>query len=211
MNCVILADKIFKGIKSKGWVGSLPVNSQSSLIDHQLKVIEKQFPRCKIFYVYGFDSKKVENYLHKIHKDVTFVNNEEYNKYGQIYSIYKVIDLIEKECLFLNGDLVLQPSMFKNFNKRYSQIFVNNKSSSELGASIDEKNNVQHISYGLDNLVTNMFFINEKSINNFKKNVENWNYRNYFCFEIINKMIEQGNNFKAQQINRSNLFLSINE
>ena len=102
MNCVILADKIFKGIKSKGWVGSLPVNSQSSLIDHQLKVIEKQFPRCKIFYVYGFDSKKVENYLHKIHKDVTFVNNEEYNKYGQIYSIYKVIDLIEKECLFLN-------------------------------------------------------------------------------------------------------------
>lgn len=211
MNCVILADKIVKGIKSKGWVGSLPVNSQSSLIDHQLKVIEKQFPRCKIFYVYGFDSKKVENYLHKIHKDVTFVNNEEYNKYGQIYSIYKVIDLIEKECLFLNGDLVLQPSMFKNFNKRYSQIFVNNKSSSELGASIDEKNNVQHISYGLDNLVTNMFFINEKSINNFKKNVENWNYRNYFCFEIINKMIEQGNNFKAQQINRSNLFLSINE
>ena len=107
--------------------------------------------------------------------------------------------------------MVLQPSMFNNFNKRYSQIFVNNKSSSELGASIDEKNNVQHISYGLDNLVTNMFFINEKSINNFKNNVENWNYRNYFCFEIINKMIEQGNNFKAQQINRSNLFLSINE
>jgi CTP:phosphocholine cytidylyltransferase-like protein len=211
MNCVILADKIVKGIKSKGWVGSLPVNSQSSLIDHQLKVIEKQFPRCKIFYVYGFDSKRVENYLHKIHNDVTFVNNEEYNKYGQIYSIYKVIDLIQKECFFLNGDLVLQPSMFKNFNKRYSQIFVNNKSSSELGASIDDNNNVQHISYGLDNLVTNMFFINEKSIDNFKKNVENWNYRNYFCFEIINKMIEQGNNFKAHQINRSNLFLSINE
>jgi hypothetical protein len=211
MNCVILADSPVKGIKSKGWIGSLPVNSKYNLIDHQVNVLEKSFPKCKIIYVYGFDNKKVENYLRKMHREITFVKNLEYSQYGQAFSIYQTIDLIEKECLFFYGDLVIQPSMFKSFNRKNSQIFINKQKKSELGSSTDSQNNVEHINYGLDNPVMNMFFINDKNMYNFKEIIQNWNYRNYFYFEIINRMIDQGAQFSPTEFNRSNLFLTINE
>lgn len=194
MNCIIIADKPYKGRKTKGWNGLAQVNKKETLVENQLRVISNKFPKSKIIYVYGFDAKKASNYFHQLNKkNVVGIYNHEFDTFGEINSFRHVIEYLNQDCLILTGNIVLKPSMFDNFtkSKSRSKIFINTKQENELGCVLNEEQNIQNICYGLENYLIGMYYISSADITLFKQIINNYLCRNHFLFETINKMIDQ--------------------
>ena len=212
MNCIVLADQPTKGIKSKGWNGLIPVNKKHNLIQNQINVIRSHFPKSKIIYIYGFDHRKVECYFSRTSVEVSnfvYLRNNKFIESGDGYAVSMTHEFLDKECLFFYGGMVLQPSMFKNFEKNKSQIYTSNKDYNELGCVVNQEGNVEHVCYGLENYVGELYYVSKKDIDNFRAIATNHDYRNYFLFEMINKAIESGSKFKEVNINRKNTFKTV--
>jgi len=209
MNCIIIADKYAKGMKSKGCYGLIQINQRTNLFEAQYKAIKTTFPRSKIIYVYGFENKKIKRYLGQNYQDVIAIENQEYNDTGFVNSIRCASDYLDQNCLIFFGDLAIKSEMFKNFNREKSHIYLNKKNHNSLGCIINN-NHVQNISYGLDNYLLNMYYINKKNIETFSYYINDIKLRNYFLFEIINKMIDQGIDFQPSVQNNKQI-MSINK
>ena len=207
MNCIIIADRPSKGIKSKGWNGLIKINKTETLIQNQVKVIRQSFPKSKVIYIYGFDYKKVEEYFYHSNLDnIVYVNNNRFASSGECFSVSTISEFLEQDCLIFFGNLILKPSMFKDFKAKKSQIFITPKTENELGCTFNDKGFVEHICYGLENYLPNVYYISKKDIEQFKNLVTKNYYRNYFLFEIINRMIEKGADFQPNSFDKKNIF-----
>lgn len=210
MNCIIIADKYVKGMKSKGCYGLIPVNKKHNLFELQHKTIKKIFPRSKIIYVYGFESKKIKNNLLNKYQDVIGIENTEYESSGFVQSLRCASNYLDENCLIFFGDLIIKTDMFKEFDRSRCHIYLNKNHPTNLGCILDKKHNVQNISYGLDNYLSNIYYISKRDVENFSYYINNNKYRNYFLFEIINKMIDQGVTFGSAMHNNKSA-ISINK
>lgn len=208
MNCIIIADKFNKGNKTKGWNGLLKVNKNTILINNQIRNIYKVFPKANIVYIYGFDHKRVEDYLNQ-HQDIHMIYNEDYDHYGEVYSIAKARAFLNDSCLIFFGDMIIQNSMFKDFSKK-SHIYINSKRQGDLGCTINEHGQPMHLFYDLKNYLGNMYYISKKDIENFRSLVNQPIYKNFFLFEIINIMIERQSTFECKDVKNKKLFQTIN-
>ena len=212
MNIVILADKYQKGMKSKGGLGLLKINSRSTIFDYQYKHIKKAFPKSKIIYVYGFDNKKIENYLSKEkYTDVIQIYNPEYENYNYTYSLNLAKEYLDGDTIITFGDVLFHSNLFKNFDKkRGSQVFINLKKKEKIGCIvIDDR--VNHISFDLNNYLSNIYYLEKKDIEDIKKLVGQEKFRNYFLFEIINKSIDNNICFSPFVINSKNHIHNLNQ
>jgi choline kinase len=209
MNSIIIADKYAKGMKSKGCYGLIQINQRTNLFQTQYKAIKTAFPRSNIIYVYGFENKKIKRYFSKNYQDVIAIENKEYNETGFVNSIKCASDYLDQNCLIFFGDLAIKSEMFKNFNREKSHIYLSKKNNNSLGCIV-RNNNVLNISYGLDNYLLNMYYINKKNIETFSYYINENKLRNYFLFEIINKMIDQGITFHPS-IQKNKKIISINK
>jgi len=196
MNLIILADKFQKGNKTKGWPGCIPVNKKRSLIENQVFTARRVFPKCKIYYVYGFDHRKVENYLYeKNFKNFVPIYNKKFAEEGETSAVACAADYLDTGSIIVGGDILLKPSNFKNFIDK-NHLYSSNSNVDDLGCNINGFGDVEHIFYELPNYIMNMYYLDRKHIEVFRKIVYQHEYRNYFLFEIINKMIEeQGTKF----------------
>jgi len=211
MNCIIIADKYDRGTKSKGWAGLQPINSRTILVKNQIDVIKSCFPRVKITYIYGFDQKKVEEYFEENEdKNVTLIYNKHYEDYGEIFSVSRAKSLLDEDTLLFFGNIILKPSAFKDFIKKHSQLFVNNKSYNELGCMINKNGHIEHVCYELENYLEHIYYINRSDVDTFRSMVSRFENRNCFMFEIINKMIDRGINFRPRELNKKNILTTIN-
>lgn len=198
MNCIIIGDKTPQKNKMSGWYGSKHINKTRTLLDNQISVLRKIFPGINIYYVYGFDSKKTEQTLARY--DLNYYYNEFYSTTGESTSIKNAIEHINESSLIMSGDIILRASYFQDFDPAKSLIYVDTKSSGELGCTINNQDKVQYMSYDLNNQITNMFYLNTNSIKMFCDLIARHEHRNYFLFEIINKMIDEKLVFYAKNI-----------
>lgn len=211
MNCIIIADKFNKGNKSKGWLGSHPINSKYTLVSNQISVINAIFPKAKIIYIYGFDDKKVEDYFEKSnHKNITLVQNPNYENYGETFSLCKARIFLESNTLIIPGLTILKKRMFTDFDRKKTSVFVNNKHHNELGCFLNDKEKIEHICYELTNYLTNIYYIHKNDIEIFRSIVSRNENRNCFVFEIINKMIERGVDVGCFDMNNKNILKTMN-
>ena len=77
MNCIILADKFDRGMKSRGCSSLIPVSNNKLLIQDQYSKLKKVFPESKIIYIYGHESKKIENFYKSNSLDIVLTKNED--------------------------------------------------------------------------------------------------------------------------------------
>lgn len=206
MNFIILADKYQKGMKSKGGLGLLKLNTRTNMIEHQYKQIKKVFPKAKIIYVYGFDSKKIETFLQeKKYKDLIQIYNPNYDHHNFAYSLRLASDYLDKDCFITFGDVGFKSSIFNNFSKdNGSQIFINNKQKHKIGCVIND-NRIMHISFDLGNYISQIYYISKKDAERLRQLTSQENLKNYFFFEIINKLIDNNVGFYPFIKNNKNL------
>lgn len=195
MNCIILGDKYKKGMKSKGCAGLIPYG-KNTIFHIQYSVIKNNFPNCKIVYVAGFEGKKIQSVIEKSYGDIYFVNNDQYDTKNEIYSLFLSKNFLNDSTLIVSGYNILTDKIFKSFNDRCgSQVFVSEGNDSDIGCTISD-NQVLNIDFGLDNHISDIYYIQDSHINFFKHMIENKIYHNYFLFELINKMIDQNLHIK---------------
>lgn len=212
MNFIILADKYHKGMKSKGCVGLIKVNARINVFEHQYRLIKEQFKRSKIIYVYGFDHKKMASFINeKNYKDVKTIYNSRYEEYNYTHSLSLAQEYMNKGFFILFGDTIFKKNIFNNAPNKNSQIFINNKQKNTLGCIIDQNQSIHNISFDLDNYLMDIYYINKKDSQLMQSLVINPKYKNYFVFEIINKMIDHGIQFSPNIKNQKNLFSKINQ
>lgn len=192
MNFIIIGDKPTRGAKTKGWIGAREINKKYTLACNQISSINKFAPSAKIIYVYGFDSKRTENYFAQKKKlNVIPIYNENYSVYGELYSISKAKRYLDEDTIIISGSLELSKSFFTKLDKTRNSIFINEKQDCKsLGCTINEKNHIEYISYDLRHPVCGIYYIKKNSMQKLKAIALEIKWRNFFLFEIINKMIE---------------------
>lgn len=212
MNFIILADKYQKGMKSKGCTGLLQINRKYNLLDFQYTNIKRHFPKCTIIYVYGFDHKKLSSFVsNKKYKDLISIYNPDYQNYNYTHTLNIASNYLNDNCFITFGDIMFKYQAFDNFSTNAgSQIFINTKIKNKLGCTI-QNNTINHISFDLDNYLSNIYYLTKKDANTLKKIIGNSKLKNYFIFEIINKMIDNNTTFKPFVKNNKNITHNISE
>lgn len=212
MNFIILADKYQKGMKSKGCVGLIKVNTRLNAFDQQYRLIKNSFKKSKIIYVYGFDHKKMLSYIEtKKYDDLIMIYNEMYENYNYAHSLSLAQKYMDKDFFILFGDSIFKKEVFEKQNNQNSQIYINKKQKNALGCILDKNQLIHNISFDLDNYLMDIYYISKKDSTVMKNIVSNPKFKNCFIFELINKMIDNGINFSANMKNKKDIFSKINK
>lgn len=197
MNFIILGDKFQKRMKSKGCVGLIKVKNKP-IIEHQYSTIKKFFPSAKIIYISGFEHKKISSFLDKndLYKDIVLLNNKNYEKYNNVYSLSLADNYLDDDCFIVFGDKILTKQMFKKFDASNGcQIFIDNSQKQSLGCIV-QKLTVETISYDLNNYLLDMYYLSSSCSKEIRHLIQTQKYHNFFIFEIINKLINNNTVFK---------------
>lgn len=193
MNIIIVADKFQKRMKSKGCVGLIKDNKNKTILEKQYATIKNAFGSVNIAYVYGFDCKRFESFFTKNKHNLSEINpiyNSHYETYNTICSIDEAKEFLQDECVILFGDTSLSKQTFKRFDPTIgSQLFLSDNSHSTLGCILDG-NNVQNISYQLDNTLSEIYYLCKEDASALKQIIETKKFHQYFLFELINKLID---------------------
>lgn len=192
MNFIIIADKYNKGMKSKGCAGLLRVDKNLNLMQQQHDTIKKNFPKSRIVYVGGFESKKIENFLIQNYKDVIYVNNVDYENLNDGHSLSLVKNLLDQNTFIICGYTILEKNIFQSFSKELgNQIVVVPNHEKQIGCIINE-GRIDNISFNLPNYIEDIYYITQKDIRILQDILKETKHKNYFVFELINRLIDLG-------------------
>jgi CTP:phosphocholine cytidylyltransferase-like protein len=193
MNIIIIGDKPQKNMKSKGCVGLIKYNRINTLLENQYILCKSLFPKSKIVYIYGFDSKKFEAYLDDSNKKIIPIYNKNYDRFNSGLSLSLAKDFLTDSCLIINGNSILNKKIFESFKpNNASQVFVNqNKKISDIGCIISNSK-IENFSLDLANNIYNIYYLSRPDSNILHNMIDNKKYNNYFVFELLNKMIDVG-------------------
>lgn len=199
MNCIILGDSIPKKNKTKGWNGSKNINKTKKLIQNQIEVLSKAFPTSKIIYVYGFDHKNALQTL-ETYKKIIPIYNDDFSSHITVNSINCAMDHLHDSCFIISGEMILKSSNFKNFDKNKSYVYTDKEQYNMLGCNTINDNKISHICYDLSIPIADMLYISNQNSYLFSKLISRPEHRNWFLFEIVNKMIELNSVFYSNEI-----------
>jgi len=203
MNCIILGDKYQKGMKSRGCSGLIKITKNTSIIENQYLTLKNIFDNINITYVYGFDSKKFLDYLGLLNLDIELVYNNDFNKFGHIFSLNLASYAFDDDLIIIDGYKSITKGIFKKFNPDVSQIFLyEEKNNSDPGCIINSNNNIENFSFDLDNSIANIYYLNKECARVFKQLITSPKNYNNFVFEILNKMIDKGLILKPLILNK---------
>lgn len=192
MIALIIADSFKRGMKSQGCPGLLKYSHKETLLQQQYRVIKSVFPKCKIIYIYGFDSRKLSHIVKTKYRNIHGIYNHEYSMYNHGYSLYKAASFIREQnkCLIMPGYDPLDKSILLKFKEaKSSSVALIDREEPKLGCVMDNSDKVQHIFYDLHNQISDicMMYRNEMSI--LSDILEDSSTHNMFLFELINNII----------------------
>ena len=202
LNFLLLSAGLGWRIKSKEPRSMLDIAGKS-LLKRQSDNIRKCFPvenPTSISIVSGFKPGRVRKESKSL--GVKHFNNNKYKDTNQIESIRIFLNNSNVDNLFIiHGDLDFRIK----FNEyQYDESFTlyddrNNFKQDEVGINIVD-GFVNNLSYGLNTKWSQMFFLTGLELK-LLKNICNTDNTYYLTFEILNKIIDLGGNFKAYRQN----------
>lgn len=166
------------------------------LIDRQLDIINKTFPKKEIILVTGFEADKVLNYTGKY--NITRVENEKYEYTNISRSI--AIGLRACNCdsiIIIYGDLYFNKELLDlPFNNKSIIVCCNTMTTNEVGCIINN-NIIENIFYDLPQKWAQVAYFTGDELEILKKIVFDRKNNLLYGYEIINKIIDRGGKFKA--------------
>lgn len=205
MNIIILGDKFKKGMKSKGCVGLIKVNNTDNILEKQYQQFKKQNKNNNIIYVTGFESKKIHAFIHKNQEDfnISLIYNKYYDTKNHGFSIYLAKEFLNNDCLIIDGSIIIKGDMLQSMTQNGSCVMVGD-SDGEVGCIIN-KYSVDNLSFDLDNKIYDAYYLSKRTATKLGDLIENPNYHNYFIFELINLLIDCGEEFSYLKLKKTQL------
>lgn len=198
MNCIILGDKYQKGMKSKGCAALTKINKHDNILDNQYKILNKCYNSPSISYIYGFDAKKLLDFVEQNNYLIDMVYNSNYEKHNESFSLSLVWDKLDKETIIIMGHQKITMQMMKKISKNPNDSMVfcsKTDDKNRLGCSINE-NTITTFNFGLDNQIYSIYYLSRECSVYLRDIVSELDYKNYFLFELLNKIIDKGISIK---------------
>jgi choline kinase len=174
---------------------SLIYISDKRIVDRQIENINEVFNKKNIFVVSGFESEKVMNYLGN---RVINLENENYENTNVSRSIAIGLRACQSSSvIIIYGDLFFTKNAINHAYRNQSFIVISETmTDNEVGCVIHNEN-VENIFYEIPNKWGQIAYFTGKELSLLKKIVFNRENNKMFGYEIINKIIDMGGNFKA--------------
>jgi CTP:phosphocholine cytidylyltransferase-like protein len=193
MNCIIIGDKYQKGMKSKGCSALMKNGRRGTLLNNQYEILNDSFDNINITYVYGFDARRLLDFVKDNNYYINMVYNESYEQYNEAFSINLVKDKLEDDTLILLGYQALtQKTLKKLKDLTESSVFVSKELDKPKIGCIILDNNITTFNFGLDNQIYDIYYLNKNFAQALKELLQNDKYHNFFLFELLNKLIDTG-------------------
>lgn len=218
IGCYILSYGITKGMKSIGPKGLLKSKKNKELINCQIDSIRDVNTDINI--IVGFGSDKLKKKIN-ICKQIHIIHNDLYETTNQGYALELILkDYMQKQysgCIIINDGILISSAvkniLLDNLDLQCPKIIYLcsevQKDIFNIGFSLSDSNYVQHMFFDLtNNLWTETVYLDHQSLTQLYS-IYNPNMRNMFLFEIINKSIDVGINYKPIRIKNSQI-LKIN-
>lgn len=196
VDVIILTAGIGAKVKSCEPRSLLKVNG-TTLIEHQITVIQDLFPKSNIITVAGYDINKI---IRKISTKTRIVENQIYQDSNSGESLRIGVNNSNADgLLILHGDLYFDSEIFEKVKFEESFLFCNNSfHEKEVGINIID-GYISVLSYGLDLKWSQIAFLRNNEVNILRRILikNDFETKYLLSFEIINKIIENGGKFKA--------------
>lgn len=184
-------------MKSYGPKALIQVGKNITLIERQIKNILSVYPGSEIIISVGFEADRIIQSLSKY--KVRFVLNPIYDKTNVLYSLGLALRAtISEEVLVVYGDLVFNKHAIKNI-RGVSKLIAEDKgmfSKNEVGLTIQNKR-VTNLSFGLDTKWAQIAYITGKELNLFKDISMRKDTSQWFGYEGLNYVIDNGGELNA--------------
>ena len=195
LSVIIPAAGMGHRMKSYGPKALIQLNSRTTLIERQIRLIWKNYPDCEIFVVVGFDSDKIKKYLRKY--PVRFIENPIHEKTNVLYSIGMAIQAtITNKVLVVYGDLVFNDHAIKGIVSKESKVVVDvngHMDKREVGVVCESKE-IKNFSFGLEKKWSQIAYLCGKELDIFKEVCYAKDTSQWFGYEALNTVIENNGN-----------------
>lgn len=169
------------------------------LFEKQIKAIRSVFHKCHIIYITGFNCDKVDEKLKNL--DCSIIHNLDYRNTTSAYSIGLASQKLNRPFYFLYGNLFFDKvliTQLKNYEKPIKKSFLisnNNFSRKSIGVSYNGL-----CDYNFKSKWGKTGYFDENAYPRLNK-LCNDIHKQYFLFEIINQMINDGIRFNVHSVN----------
>lgn len=174
---------------------------KKTLIEHQLCTIRESFENPEVIAVVGCKAEKV---IKKMRGEVRIVENQIYETTNTSESIRLAFNNSAKtNFLFMHGDLYFNTSTLKDVDYGKSFVIIDNSnmiSDKEVGLTVCN-NTATIFSYGLQTKWCQIAYVTGKELKILRNifNKFDHTHKKMLSFEILNKMISMGANFKCYE------------
>jgi len=201
LNVIIPAAGIGKRMKSRGPKGLLPVHHGMSILEMQVRNVLKVYPHADIIIVGGFECHKIREALWG-NFPVRIVYNPDYETTNVTHSVAVGINaMLPGPLLLIHGDLVFNIAAIQGLAGKHSSLLVAGDQLEPAEVGIGQQDGViTTLSHALTTKWGQMAYLQGKELSLFMKAA--WNDRlsnQWFLYEAINHVIENGGKFLAHQ------------
>jgi hypothetical protein len=186
-------------MKTYGPKSLIRLTPQLTILDYQLKLIKKYFPKATIILINGYESTKVMN---SYPTGIIHIENERHATTNVVRSIgLGLRATITNKVLLMYGDLVCNDYTFKQSLNNKSMLFIdtsNTMTENEVGCTILD-NKIEHLIYDLPTKWAQIAYFVDMELELLKQITWNPISENYLGFEVINNIIDKGGRFIPAQ------------
>lgn len=191
---VIVSDTPGYRMKSYGPTSLITLNNKK-LLDEQIESIEECFDNYEIILCCGNEVEKVHKYVKAKYpsKNIRIVENQIFNNSNSCESVRIAMNnTINDKIYVIDGRLLICKNLFRDrLNESYVYIEETPCDNLEVGINTNEDGFVEHFSYGASRIWSEIVYIGEKNtLENFRKIINNVDYKNKFLFEALNDLLK---------------------
>lgn len=165
-----------------------------TILDLQIKILDKIIKNYEIIIVGGFEYDKIK--ILNSSKIFT-VENKDYEETNVVYSMGLGLKYCNTDnVIIIYGDLIFNEFAINTIREESSIIISNTMKDSDIGCIIHNQMLVQMF-YGIENKWSQIAYFREKELEIIKNYCSNYNNYKCFGFEAINYCIENEGKIKA--------------
>lgn len=207
LTCVILCGGMGYRTKSYGNIALLKMQNGISILNHIINNVKLNFPDAEIVVTAGFEVDKVAA---NIPDDVRIVENQLYEDTNVMEEIRLALNnVINKNVLFISGDLIFDYNVLSGINLNKSSIIVDNHDRmdpDEIGVTIVE-GHATIFAYDLLHKWCHIAYLTGKEITLLKRVASNRDKNKWYFFEALNNVMQRSG--KLNIINNSGVITRI--
>lgn len=197
LSVVIPAAGVGRRMKSHGPKSLIHIKD-CSLIERQIRLVQKYYPKSEIIVVAGFRSDLLREKIRRRYP-VRIVYNFQHEDTNVCRSIGIGLQACNrKSVLLIYGDLVFNYKTIKGLHDGISKMVFDSKGSfkeEEVGIMISKEEIVTNLSFGLKNKWCQITYLHGRELKMLEEISIQDEHERWFGYEAINKVIEEGGRF----------------